>query len=357
MEWNKYTIKTLTTAEDAISGMLMGLGIYGVEIEDNIPLSEEDKKTMFIDILPELPPDDGTAYVSFYLEAGGERDPSLNNNGCEIADGGDPGDEQEILEKVRKALTDLSAYIDIGEGQIISSVTRDEDWINNWKEFFKPFVVEDIVIKPSWEAADAGSIIGTAMGGTTGSAGEDETTGVEGRIIVEIDPGTAFGTGRHETTRLCMGALKKYITPGMKVLDAGTGSGILSIVAAKYGAGSLFGTDIDPIAVDAAKKNLALNGVREDSFIIEQGNLIEDEGLRARAGYESYDIVVANILADVIVPMSAVIPELLKKGGIFISSGIIDSRTEEVRAAVARYLTVTDIVHLNEWTAVIARKE
>ena len=338
MEWNKYTIKTLTTAEDAISGALAELGIYGIEIEDNIPLSEEDKKTMFIDILPELPPDDGTAYISFYLQAGEDEDPSINNSGTEIVETGGPADEEETLVAVRKALTNLSAYIDIGEGQIISSTTRDEDWINNWKEFFKPFVVEDVVIKPSWE-----------------EAGNDEQP--LGSIVVEIDPGTAFGTGRHETTRLCIGQLKKYLKPGMRVLDAGVGSGILSILAAKLGASDIFGTDIDPIAVEAAKKNLVFNGVREDSFTIEQGNLIEDEGLRKRAGLESFDIVVANILADVIIPMSAVIPPLLKKGGIFISSGIIDSKEEEVREAVERHLKVIDIVHLNDWVSVVARKE
>lgn len=347
MEWSKYTIKTLTTAEDAISGMLAELGIYGVEIEDNIPLSEEDKKTMFIDILPELPPDDGTAFVSFYLASADEAvDTSLNNSGIEIVDTA-PLDKKETLEAVRKGLSNLSDYIDIGEGSIFSSVTRDEDWINNWKEFFKPFEVEGIVIRPSWEGAD----------GTSDAENEARDPEGDGKIVIEIDPGTAFGTGRHETTKLCMGQVKKYLKPGMRVLDAGTGSGILAILAAKLGASSIFGTDIDPIAVEAAKKNLVFNGVREDSFTIEQGNLIEDEGLRKRAGLESFDIVVANILADVIIPMSAITVPLLKKGGIFISSGIIDSKEEEVREAVERHLKVIDIVHLNDWVSIVARKE
>ena len=337
MEWNKYTIKTLTTAEDAISGALAELGIYGIEIEDNIPLSEEDKKTMFIDILPELPPDDGTAYISFYLQAGEDEDPSVNNSGTEIVETGGPVDEEETLAAVRKALTNLSAYIDIGEGQIISSTTRDEDWINNWKEFFKPFVVEDVVIKPSWE-----------------EAGNDEQP--LGSIVVEIDPGTAFGTGRHETTRLCIGQLKKYLKPGMRVLDAGVGSGILSILAAKLGASDIFGTDIDPIAVDASRQNLKKNGISEDIFTIECGNLIVDKALREQAGIEGFDLVVANILADVIIPLSNVVPDLLKKGGIFISSGIIDSKAEEVKAAVEKHFEIVDVVHLNDWVAIVARR-
>ena len=315
MEWSKYTIKTLTTAEDAVSGVLAELGIYGVEIEDNIPLSEEDKKAMFIDILPELPPDDGTAFVSFYLEQ----------------------DEKEkaTVENVRAELTRLSGFIDVGECQIISSTTRDEDWINNWKEFFKPFVVEDIVIKPTWE---------TVSGELAPNA----------KITIDIDPGTSFGTGRHETTRLCIGQLKKYLKPGMRVLDAGVGSGILSIVAAKLGASELFGTDIDPNAVESAKENLGVNKVDAGLFNIECGNLIDDASLRKRAG--SFDIVVANILADVIIPLSEVVPELLKEGGIFISSGIINTKEEEVRAAVSKHLEVIDVVHMNDWVSIIGRK-
>lgn len=347
MEWNKYTIKTLTTAEDAISGMLSELGIYGVEIEDNIPLSEEDKKAMFIDIVPNLPPDDGRAYISFYLQAGeGQIDPSVNNNGIEIIDTVRSMDEQETLEAVRKALINLSGFIDIGEGVIISSTTRDEDWINNWKEFFKPFVVDDIIIKPSWESVDKGDLICTTGSGQPGC----------NPIIVEIDPGTAFGTGRHETTRLCIGQLKKYLKPGMKVLDAGVGSGILSIVAAKLGASAVFGTDIDPIAVEAAKENLVGNYVDPGTFTIECGNLIDDEDLRDCAGRGTFDIIVANILSDVIIPLSAVVPSLLKESGIFISSGIIDTRKEEVRLAVSQNLDIIDIVHLNEWVSIVARK-
>lgn len=335
MEWNKYTIKTLATAEDAISGMLLELGIYGIEIEDNVPLSEEDKKAMYIDIVPVLPENDNTAYISFYLEESDE--------------------EKEIVKSVKEELTKLSGFVEIGEGQIISSVSREEDWINNWKEFFKPFVVDNIIIKPTWECLDENNLIDIAKNDKTDR--ESLEFNGDDKIIIEIDPGTAFGTGRHETTRLCIGQILKYIKPGMTVLDAGCGSGILSIVAAKVGAAKLKGTDIDAIAVEAAKENLIQNGVDESSFTMLLGNLIDDEELRNRVGYDCYDVVVANILADVIIPMSKVIPLHLKHNGIFISSGIINTKEEEVKEAILNSgMEIVDVIHLNDWVSVVAKK-
>ena len=335
MEWNKYTIKTLATAEDAISGMLLELGIYGIEIEDNVPLSEEDKKAMYIDIVPVLPENDNTAYISFYLEESEE--------------------EKQLVQSVKEALTKLSGFVEIGEGQIISSVSREEDWINNWKEFFKPFVVDNIIIKPTWECLDENNIIDIAKNDKTDR--EALTTANDDKIVIEIDPGTAFGTGRHETTRLCIGQILKYVKPGMKVLDAGCGSGILSIVAAKVGATEIKGTDIDKIAVDSAKENLIQNGVKEESFSMMLGNLIEDENLRKEVGFECFDVVVANILADVIIPMSSVIPMHLKPNGIFISSGIINTKEEDVKAAILENgMEIVDVIHLNDWVSVVAKK-
>lgn len=335
MEWNKYTIKTLATAEDAISGMLLELGIYGIEIEDNVPLSEEDKKAMYIDIVPVLPENDNTAYISFYLEESEE--------------------EKQLVQSVKEALTKLSGFVEIGEGQIISSVSREEDWINNWKEFFKPFVVDNIIIKPTWECLDENNIIDIAKNDKTDR--EALSTENDDKIVIEIDPGTAFGTGRHETTRLCIGQILKYVKPGMNVLDAGCGSGILSIVAAKVGATEIKGTDIDKIAVDSAKENLIQNGIKEESFSMLLGNLIEDEALRKEVGFECFDVVVANILADVIIPMSKVIPMHLKPNGIFISSGIINTKEEDVKAAIlANGMEIVDVIHLNDWVSVVAKK-
>ena len=188
MKWTKLTLDTTTEAVDLVSDMLGDLGIIGIEISDNVQISEEDRKRLFIDILPELKEDDGTAQVSFYLEEGEDLD--------------------EILLKVKEGLEDLAGYVSIGSGVITVSVTEDKDWINNWKEFFKPFRIDDtIVIKPTWEVL------------------EDQK---EGDLVIEIDPGTSFGTGAHETTKLCILGMKQYVNQESVVLDAGSGSGILS---------------------------------------------------------------------------------------------------------------------------------
>lgn len=316
MKWDKYTVKTITGAEDILSATLADLGVEGVQIEDKIPLSEEDKQKMFIDILPELPPDDGVAYISFFLEAG--------------------QDHSELLENIREELEDLRMFMDIGEGTIEETTTEDIDWMNNWKEFFKPFTVDDIYIRPTWEK---------------------EGPEADGRMVIEIDPGTAFGTGKHETTQLCIRQLKKYITKGCKVLDIGCGSGILSIVAAKLEAGEVFGIDVDPEAVKASWENIEVNriGRKQCSFVT--GNIIEDVTLQKEAGEEDVDIVVANILADIIIPLTPVIPDRLKKGGIYISSGIINTKEKAVREAVeASGLKIIEITRQGDWVSVTARK-
>ena len=317
MEWNKYTIKTVTQAEDAICGVLAEVGITGFEIEDNVQISEADKKEMYIDILAELPEDEGIAYVSFYLEEDAEED--------------------KILIDVNKKLDALREYIDIGEGRIFTSHTKEEDWINNWKEFFKPFSVEDIIIKPTWEKLDC------------------ET---KDKIVIEIDPGTAFGTGQHETTKLCILQLKKYINGQKDVLDVGCGSGILSIIANKLGAKYVFGTDIDERAVSAAIENADVNHLDKEKYCFIKGNIIDDIQTKDAVGYEKYDVVVANILADVIVPLSAHISKHMKKGAYFITSGIINTKEEEVKAAIIENgFNIVEITRLNDWVSITARWE
>ena len=259
MKWNRFTIATTTQAEDLIGEMLSELGIEGIEIEDNVPLSKEDTMAMFVDILPELPPDEGKAKISFYLEP--------------------EEDIEVILKKVKEGLEELKDFVEIGEGTITESETEDKDWINNWKQFFKPFTVDDILIKPTWEKIPE----------------KDKD-----KILVEIDPGTAFGTGLHETTQLCIKQLKKYVKSDTKVLDIGTGSGILSIVALKLGAQEAIGTDLDPNAISAAEENRIANQIEEEKFSVYIGNVIEEEELVERIGERSYDIVTANILADII---------------------------------------------------------
>ena len=259
MKWKKYTLTTTTEAVDLISSSFDEIGIEGIEIEDHIPLTEKETKGMFIDILPELPPDDGVAKVSFYLDAA--------------------SDTEEMLSRVREALEELRLFTDLGACEIEESETEDKDWINNWKQYFKPFTVDDILIKPTWE--------------------EIPDTDQD-KLLIQIDPGTAFGTGQHETTQLCIRQLKKYVKPGMRLLDVGTGSGILGIAALKLGAASVFGTDLDENAITAVGENLEANRVGKDSFQVVQGNIIDDEKVQALAGHGCYDIAVANILAPVI---------------------------------------------------------
>ncbi len=325
MKWKKYTLSTTTEAVDLISAAFAGLGIEGTEIEDNSPLSEKDTKGMFIDILPELPPDDGTARVSFYL------DPE--------------SDTEEMLRRVRESLEELRLFTDIGSGEIAESETEDQDWINNWKTFFHPFTVDDILIKPSWEPVPEGA---------------------EGKILIQIDPGTAFGTGAHETTQLCIRQLKKYIKimqaagvrEGIELLDVGTGSGILGIAALKLGAAHVLATDLDENAVEAVGENLKSNDLTAAQFHMICGNLIDDEQVQEAAGEENYDIVVANILAPVIIALQREIARYLKRGGILITSGIIDTKEREVLEAFAANpeFEVLEINHQGEWVNITARR-
>ncbi len=326
MKWKKYTIETTTQAEDYMAGMLGELGIEGIEIEDNIPLSKEDQADMFIDFLPELPPDEGISHVSFYVEDDGS-------------------DQTELLKSVKKGLEELRRMVEVGSGVISSSETEDLDWINNWKKYFSSFTIEDILIKPTWEELKE----------------EDKD-----KFLIEIDPGISFGTGKHETTQLCIRQLLKYIrgnadytpqnrTP--KVLDVGCGSGILSIVALKLGASAVVGTDLDADCMISTRENMEVNHLDASLGTFYVGNLIDDEELQQKVGNEEYDIVVANILADVIIPMAPVIPARMKKGGYFITSGIIDFKEQEVVDAIrAAGLEVVEVNHQGEWVNVTARK-
>ena len=318
MKWKKYTIETTTAAEDFMSSMLMDLGIEGIEIEDNIPLTKEDQADMFIDFLPELPPDEGKSHVSFYIEDDGK-------------------DQSEILKKVKIGLEELRDTVDVGSGMILSSETEDLDWINNWKKFFSAFTIENILIKPTWEDVKP----------------EDKD-----KFMIEIDPGISFGTGKHETTQLCIRQLIKYIKDGHpKVLDVGCGSGILSIVALKLGASEVVGTDLDADCMISTHENMKVNHLDEKLGTFYVGNLIDDVDLQKQVGTEEYDIVVANILADVIIPMAPVIPDRLRKGGYFITSGIIDFKEDEVRDAIEKTgLKVIEINHQGEWVNITAQK-
>lgn len=316
MKWDKYTIQTTTAAEDFISMMLDEIGIEGIEIEDNIPLTAEEQSGMFIDFPPELPPDDGSSRVSFYLDA--------------------DEDHTELLKQVKTGLEDLRKMVDVGEGTITSDQTEDLDWINNWKQYFKSFYLDDILIKPTWEPL------------------KDED---KDKFLIEIDPGISFGTGKHETTQLCIHQLRKYMKNGDMVLDVGCGSGILSIAALKLGAGHVVGTDIDENCMTSTYENMEVNHLDRLLGEFYVGNLIDDTNLQETVGTKKYDIVVANILADVIIPMAPVIPARLKKDGIFITSGIIDFKENEVKEAIEQAgFVVLEINHQGEWVNITARK-
>ena len=323
MKWVKFKIKTLTEAEDIIISTLYDIGLEGAQIEDKVPLSEQ----MFVDILPETEEDDGVAYLSFFVE---EKDGGmLEVNGESVT-------AEEILRQVEKELEDLRAFMDIGEGTVSVDETEDIDWINNWKEYFHQFYIDDILVIPSWEEVKE----------------EDRD-----KMILHIDPGTAFGTGMHETTQLCIRQLRKHITEDTKLLDVGTGSGILSILSLMFGAKEAAGTDLDPCAVEAVAENKKANHIPDDQFRVLTGNLITEKEVQDQIGYECYDIVVANILADVLVALTPVVVDCLKPGGIYITSGIIDEKESVVAEAVRKAgMEVIETTYQGEWVSITARK-
>ena len=327
MKWTKIKIKTVTDAEDIIISELYDIGIEGAQIEDKVPLTALEKEQMFVDILPDMPDDDGVAYLSFFVEEDEDGDLVLN---------GEKTDIETILSNVNDALEGVKSYMDIGEGKVEVTETEDIDWVNNWKQYFHQFYIDDILVTPSWEEVKP----------------EDKD-----RMILHMDPSTAFGTGMHETTQLCIRQLKKHITPETEMLDVGTGSGILAILSLMLGAKHVFGTDLDPCCVEAVKENMERNGIPSDKFRMIIGNIITDKEVQDKAGYEKYDIVVANILADVLVPLTPVILHQLKPGGIYITSGIIDDKEQTVVEAVkAAGMEVLEVTYQGEWVSVTARK-
>lgn len=316
MKWIRFTLDTHTDAVDLLSYKLDEIGVEGIEIEDKLPLSEADKEKMFVDILPDPVDNDGTAKVHFYMEP----------ENC---------DPEKVMLQVQNIFQELREFCEIGKGTITLSETEDKDWINNWKTFFKPFrAADDIVIKPTWETYEKEK---------------------DSDILIEIDPGIAFGTGSHETTKLCIQALDKYVKEGDSILDVGCGSGILSIAALKLGAAHATAIDIDEVAVKVAAENMAVNQIPSSRYTLYDGDLISNAFLKVKAG-TGHDIVVANILADVIIPLTGVIRPHLKKGGLYITSGIIDTKEEDVRHALEENgFEILSVEHMKEWCCFIAR--
>lgn len=328
MKWMKFRIKTITDAEDIIISELYDRGLEGAQIEDKVPLTSLEKEQMFVDILPESEEDDGVAFLSFFVE---EREDGS------LCLGGEATDKEGVLAIIEEALLEVRSFMEIGEGTVTVSETEDIDWINNWKQYFHQFTIDDLLVIPSWEEVKE----------------EDRD-----KKILHIDPGTAFGTGMHETTQLCIRQIWKHLTPGAELLDVGTGSGILAILALLYGAGHALGTDLDPCAVDAVAQNMQANGIAKRDFELLIGNIITQREIQDKAGFEKYDIVTANILADVLVPLTPVIMPCLKKGGVYITSGIIEGKEGLVtKACEAAGLKVLEVTAQGEWRSVTARKE
>lgn len=342
MKWIKFTLETHTDAVDILSYMLDEIGVEGIEIEDHVPLSEADKKQMYVDILPDPEFNDGTAKVHFYMEP----------ENC---------NPEKIMIQVHGIFQEIKAYTNIGKGTVSLSETEDKDWMNNWKTFFKPFRAADhVIIKPTWETCTLADY-----------APEQD-------IVIDIDPGIAFGTGTHETTKLCIQALSQYNCEGRRILDVGCGSGILAIAALKLGASFATATDIDETAVGVAGENMQVNHISPDHYQLFAGDLIhnaakdhsytfkapecpvEPSDAAAKTLSEQigtgYDIVVANILADVIIPLSAVVRPHMKENGLFISSGIIDTKADEVETALKENgFEIVAKETLKEWVCFVAR--
>lgn len=339
MKWLKYELQTTTEATDLVIDMLMGLGVQGVEVRDKLALTEEEKKQMYVDILPETVQDDGKATLVFYIETEDEEDENraaLYNSGMEILEESFL-DLDALNQGIKEGLEDLALFVDIGEGSFAFEETSDMEWADKWKDFFKSFRIgENILIAPTWEEGIEKK--------------EDD-------ILIKIDPGIAFGTGSHETTRLCVKELTKYVKKGDNLLDVGCGSAILTIAGMKLGAKSAYAIDIDEVAVRVAKENLETNEIPKESVRLEAGNILEDEVLRNRVYETEYDIIVANILAPVLVPLTPIISPVLKKDGIYICSGIAKDLSEMVETAIKE--AGLELVSKNEdgdWVSLTARK-
>ena len=334
MKWMRFRVRTRTEAEDILISFMEDIGLSGAQIEDNVPLTAAEKEQMFVDILPEGPADDGTAVLSFFLE--------------ETEDGKLVVDEtlqtpEEVREKMTAKIEEIRAFCDVGEGTVTIDETEDIDWINNWKQYFHQFWIDDVLVIPSWEEPEK-----------VMENGKEKVPG----LVFHIDPGTAFGTGMHETTQLCIRELRKYITPDTVLLDVGTGSGILALLALKLGIRSAVGTDLDPCAAPAIEDNIAANGVDPALFKVILGNLIDDPEVQKEVGEERYDVVLANILPDVLIPLTPQAVRCMKPGAVYITSGILLERAESVKEAMrSAGLQVTGMTEQGEWCCVVGRKK
>ncbi len=307
--WIEVRVITKSEALEPVSGIFYGLDCKGVAIEDPNDILEREQGPLTWDFadINVLEHKGEVAVVKAYFS---EED-----------------NMEEVLEYINKKMAELKELgIDTGLAKVESEKMYEEDWANNWKKYYKPTKIgERIVVKPTWEEYHA----------------------IDNELILELDPGMAFGTGTHETTRMCIQALDKYVKEDSTVFDVGCGSGILAIAAAKLGAKKAVGVDLDPVAVESAKENVGFNNL--DNIEILYGNLVEV--IEGKA-----DIVVANIIAEVICILTEDVKRVLKEDGYFITSGIIHDRVDMVTTKLKE--TGFEIVEVNkdgEWNCIVAK--
>lgn len=322
MEWTEVKIYTTTEGIEPVSAMLLETGITGIQVQDDNELKQflSESSTYWDYVDEELlnKPAEETKLIIYV---------SSNPYG------------NEILMNVRAGIERLKSMdigIDLGRLEIETAENlNDEEWLNKWRDFYKPFTVgEKLLVKPVWE----------------------EVENKENRVVFNINPGHVFGTGLHQTTQLCMQKLEKYVNENSVVADLGCGSGILSIISLLLGAKSAFAVDIDANAIKTAYENADLNGVDRSRYYVTSGNVINDEALQDEIGYGKYDIVVANIIADVICAISPLVAKQLKPDGIFISSGIIRDRVQDVYDAMEKSgLEPISTDYKDEWVSITAK--
>ena len=352
MRWMRFKVRTTSAAEDILVSAMTDIGLYGAQIEDHVPLTAQEKEQMFVDIMPEEKPDDGLAVVSFYVQLQDDGTLLPDEESGAIGQAAESGGSlasveqhagrtvtpEEVKKAMEEKIAELRKTCDfVGDGTVSIEVTEDVDWLNNWKQYFHQFWIDDILVLPSWE--------------------QPALPEVTPKVTFHIDPGTAFGTGMHETTQLCIREIRKYLTPETELLDVGTGSGILSILSLMLGAEHAVGTDLDPMAEPAIKENLEANHVDPAKFQVILGNLIDDKKTQDAVGYGKYDIVVANILPDVLVPLMPALKAAAKPGGVIITSGIVEGREGEVEKAMQDAgLSPEETKRQGEWRCVVGKK-
>lgn len=344
MKWIRYDVYTTTKDADTIGEILAEVGIFGYEISDHVPLSAKEEKQMYTDIPADLGPDDGRSILTFYTEADGNKEKEFYSTGSSLRDERieDTVSQyipQELITIIKSRISEMQSYLPVAMPEFKYCIQDDSLWKDKWKENFKPFrVADDIIIKPTWEE-------------TPNDIKKDD-------IVIEIDPGSAFGTGTHETTKLCLLTLRKYINAGTTILDAGCGSGILAIAALLCGAKSAFCLDIDPSAVEATIENAKKNNIAEERITALHANILENSNAVKKECNGTFDVAVANILADVIIPLSDYIGDFIKPDGIFISSGILEQKAADVEYALRKnHFVILEKNTMGDWVSFVAKKQ